>query len=344
MSTLNVNNISPESGTKISLGGTSIGLPSSATAPSSPSAGDMYFNTTTQKVNVYDATESDWTTLDSYVPYNISYLVVAGGGSGGAHGGSGAGAGGYRNSYASETSGGGSVTETPLISVSGRVYTITVGAGGSGVVNANGTDGGVSSIVSVGDSITSVGGAKGRSAVAGAGVGFSGGSGSGGAGATTTFAGGSGTTGQGSAGGSTQSSFNTGGGGGSGAVGGDGSSGTNTAGSGGSGTLSSITGSSVGRAGGGGGSSQTGTAGSGGAYGGGAGSVSGNGVSGTVNTGSGGGGTHHSSTTSGSGGSGVVILRMPTSRYTGVYSGSPSVTTSGVDTILVFNSSGSYTG
>jgi hypothetical protein len=34
---------------------------------------------------------------------------------------------------------------------------------------------------------------------------------------------------------------------------------------------------------------------------------------------------------------------MPTSRYSGVSTGSPSVSTSGSDTILVFNSSGSYT-
>ena len=44
------------------------------------------------------------------------------------------------------------------------------------------------------------------------------------------------------------------------------------------------------------------------------------------------------------GGSGVVILRMPTANYSGTSTGSPTVTTSGSDTILTFNSSGSYTG
>ena len=47
-----------------------------------------------------------------FPPLDISYLVVAGGGS--AQGGGGGGAGGYRNSYASESSGANSSTETPL--------------------------------------------------------------------------------------------------------------------------------------------------------------------------------------------------------------------------------------
>ena len=46
----------------------------------------------------------------------------------------------------------------------------------------------------------------------------------------------------------------------------------------------------------------------------------------------------------GNGGSGVVILRMATSDYSGTTSGSPNVSTSGSDTILRYNSSGSYTG
>jgi hypothetical protein len=43
------------------------------------------------------------------------------------------------------------------------------------------------------------------------------------------------------------------------------------------------------------------------------------------------------------GGSGVVILRMLTSDYSGTTSGSPGVTTSGSYTILTYNSSGTYT-
>jgi hypothetical protein len=44
------------------------------------------------------------------------------------------------------------------------------------------------------------------------------------------------------------------------------------------------------------------------------------------------------------GGSGVVILRMPTASYSTTTTGSPTVTTDGSNTILVFNGSGSYTG
>jgi hypothetical protein len=39
----------------------------------------------------------------------------------------------------------------------------------------------------------------------------------------------------------------------------------------------------------------------------------------------------------------VVILRLSTAQYSGTTTGSPTVTTSGDDTIIVFNSSGSYT-
>jgi hypothetical protein len=36
-------------------------------------------------------------------------------------------------------------------------------------------------------------------------------------------------------------------------------------------------------------------------------------------------------------------LAIPTNRYSGTYTGSPVITTSGSDTILQFNASGSYT-
>ena len=47
--------------------------------------------------------------------------------------------------------------------------------------------------------------------------------------------------------------------------------------------------------------------------------------------------------TGGSGGSGVVILSVPTVNYTGTTTGSPTVTTSGANTIIKFTASGSYT-
>jgi hypothetical protein len=67
-------------------------------------------------------------------------------------------------------------------------------------------------------------------------------------------------------------------------------------------------------------------------------------VAGTANTGGGGGGGSSGlGTNSGAGGSGVVILSIPTANYSGTTTGSPTVTTSGANTILQFNSSGSYT-
>jgi hypothetical protein len=44
-----------------------------------------------------------------------------------------------------------------------------------------------------------------------------------------------------------------------------------------------------------------------------------------------------------SGGSGVVILSMPLASFSGITTGSPTESTSGVNKILVFNGSGSYT-
>jgi hypothetical protein len=66
---------------------------------------------------------------------------------------------------------------------------------------------------------------------------------------------------------------------------------------------------------------------------------------GTANTGGGasGGNAFGANQNGGNGGSGVVILSIPTTNYSGLTSGSPVVTTSGSNTILQFNSSGSYT-
>ena len=61
----------------------------------------------------------------------------------------------------------------------------------------------------------------------------------------------------------------------------------------------------------------------------------GNGYGGGTNTGGGGGGA---------GGSGVVILSVPTANYSGTTTGSPTITTSGSNTIIKWTSgSGTYT-
>ncbi len=87
----------------------------------------------------------------------------------------------------------------------------------------------------------------------------------------------------------------------------------------------------------------------GGSGGGGTGSITAPGTvptSGTANTGGGGGGGSGNTpgTPGASGGKGVVILRVPTAEYSGTTSGSPTVTTDGSDTVMVFNATGSYTG
>ena len=64
-------------------------------------------------------------------------------------------------------------------------------------------------------------------------------------------------------------------------------------------------------------------------------------ASGTPNTGGGGGGSW---TLGGGGGSGVLILRMPTASYSGVHTGTTSVSTDGTFTILKFLTSGTYLG
>jgi hypothetical protein len=143
---------------------------------------------------------------------------------------------------------------------------------------------------------------------------------------------------------------------------------TNTGlGAGGIGITSSITGSSLYYGGGGGGGAYLGNgyAGNGGLGGGGAGSGNNNGglgggsalnsganggsgsnvngAAGGANTGGGGGGASWQTNSGGAGGKGVFILSIPTTRYTGTTTGSPTVTTSGANTILIYTSSGTYT-
>jgi len=312
------------------------------------------YNTSGQSVRiVYSGATQGWIPsvdddVTDEVPQTttVDFLVIAGGGGGGAgenlsgyRAGGGGGAGGYRASYNSETSGGGGSSETALSLNPSTTYTITVGAGGAGAASPqnNGSTGVNSSISGAGiTTITSAGGGYGgRESTAGG----NGGSGGGGGSDPSGTSGGSGTANQGFDGGSSvNDSSNAGGGAGE-------AGNTDGSGEGGDGVASTITGSSVTRAGGGAGGSYSGASGGDGGGGDSAGyNVSG--TAGTANTGGGGAGAGQNingSPTGGAGGSGVVILRMPTADYTGTTTGSPTVSTSGSDTILIYNSSGSYT-
>jgi len=263
--------------------------------------------------------------------YAISYLTVAGGGGGGYFRGGGGG-------------GGGVLSGTTNLQI-GVVLTVTIGAGGAGT-NAATTNGSNTTVTGL---TTVIGGGRGGNLQIGTvqAVG-SGGSGGGGGGYIPPEAGGSGTSGQGNAGGTGFSGgepYNGGGGGGAGAAG---QSNTRYA-NGGAGIESIITGGSVFYAGGGGAGGYSGGGfpgvGTGGTGGGGNGSSTDGvaGGSGTANTGGGGGGGPNASNNGGSGGSGVVILSVPTANYSGTVTGSPTITTSGANTIIKFTASGSYT-
>jgi len=214
---------------------------------------------------------------------DVEYLVVAGGGSGGSNNGGGGGAGGLLT---------GSLAVTP------DSYPVAVGAGGSGVQNATGINGGNSSALG----LTALGGGGGGSQVD-ISAGRVGGSG-GGAGANTARTGSAGTAGQGNRGGNL-SGLGIGGTGGGGA-GAPGEDVGFTGGNGGDGVQSSITGTAVFYAGGGGGQ-QTGLGGQGGGGDGSDASLSptGNAVDGLGGGGGGGRGTY----VCGAGGSGIVIIR-----------------------------------
>jgi len=310
----------------------------------------VYVDSTKGWINVQNAEDTE----KGQTSYSADYLVIGGGGGGGRAGGGGGGAGGYRNSYASEDSGGGGSSESSLTFEIGTVYTITVGDGGAGAPTGSpgfrGTSGNDSSIS--GSDITTItstggGGGGGNNASSPGRNGAAGGSGGGGCGnGSPAGSGGNGTTNQGFAGGAGSNGSGQQGAGGGGGSDAAGAAGTSSAGgAGGNGNASSITGSSVTRAGGGGGGGYDSLpGGAGGSGGGGAGNTGSNGAAtvGTANTGGGGGGAHD--VAAAAGGKGVVILRVPTSSYSGTTTGSPTVTTSGSDTVMVFNATGSYTG
>jgi len=288
-------------------------------------------------------------------PYNIEYLVIAGGAQGGrsdAHGGGG-GAGGYRTAGCYELAGG-----TP--------YTVTVGAGGTGPYPDPscspfypipcGAHFGAPGIDSVFATITSEGG--------GAGVGqtnsppgIPGGSGGGGGhntigGCGSMDAWGNPRPSQGYAGGTANHSHpyhGAGGGGGANAVGINGTSAV--AGKGGAGKCSAIlcSGACVRRASGGSGSGNSGGCTPGIPGGGGASTTGpcGAGRAGGVNTGGGSGAARASGLATNAnsvGGSGVVYLRMLNSDYSGCVTGSPNESIDGDYKVLEFNASGTYTG
>jgi hypothetical protein len=303
----------------------------------------VYMDATNGWIPLYDGAVA----LETPQYYTIDFLCIGGGGGAGSgennpynRAGGGGGAGGYRNSYGSEASGGGGSSETAITDINtGVVLTIDVGGGGAGGSgnSAVGTIGEESSIKGTGVSITSGGGGYGADNGVVGGPGGSGGGG--GASQSGAYAGGAGTSNQGYAGQAGAGNAG-GGGGGAGEVGG-----TDANGEGGDGLSSSITGAATDRGGGGGayyGQQNDGGTGGGGNSGT---NNSADATAGTANTGGGGGGSENEGAdpSAEAGGSGVVILRMPTANYSTTTTGSPTVGTDGSDTILTFNGDGSYT-
>jgi len=294
---------------------------------------DMIYNSTDNKVQVYNGTE--WLNVGTASTFDMEYVIVAGGGGGGTDRGGGGGAGGYRSSVSGENSGRGASAENVFAAQIDTGYTVTVGAGGAKVTSneARGNNGNNS----VFDTITSLGG-QGGGFLFTQPVSTAGGCGGGG---VNNGSGGSGTTGQGYDGGAASASngLKGGGGGGAGAAGGNASS--SAAGNGGAGASTAINGgNAITYAGGGGGGTDrrfSGSRGSGGSGGGGAGGDTGsivsggtNPSSGTANTGGGGGGSGVDPTNSGqrggAGGSGIVLISYP-DIYTATASNGATLTT-----------------
>lgn len=279
--------------------------------PASPQNGIVRYNTDGDFYEGY--IDGDWVRFQTYsqANYTASYVVVAGGGGCGGSNGDNVGGGGGAGGYLAST-----ISFAP-----GTTYTVTVGAGGAGT-NSGGQNNGANSLIfGVAEAIG--GGAGGQSA-----PGSAGGSGGGAGGSGTAAAG---TMGQGNNGG-VGYLYAGGGGGGAGANGGSVSSGGG--GNGGVGLSTVITGSTIFLAGGGAGN---GLAGSGSGGNGGGGTLG----SGTANTGGGGGAPNYLGISNG--GSGVVYISVPTVNYSATTTGSPTVTTNGANTVMKFNSSGSYT-
>tara|TARA_R110000764_G_scaffold85614_1_gene166270 strand:+ start:229 stop:1347 length:1119 start_codon:yes stop_codon:yes gene_type:complete len=303
--------------------------------------------------------------------YDIEYMVVGAGGGGGMDMGGGGGAGGFVTSTFNTTPG---IVYTANVGAGGTGGPAggSAGQGTSHQFQIAATNGATSSLSGDVVDVSMLGGGKGGSSyytyTPDQGQGGAGASGGGCSGYSngSTKAGGAGTAGQGFNGGQGGGQYYSGGGGGSSAAG------VNSTGTphGGAGTISAITGTSYSWAGGGGGSSYSlSTGGNGGAGGGGggalgtttggsglnAGSAGGGGSpnsqtnrpggnAGTNTGGGGGGGSHYNSNNQGgNGGSGIVVLKMPTTSYTGTVTGTPTVSTDGGDTVVIFTASGTYT-
>jgi hypothetical protein len=315
------------------LDANNIQLESSAAMQVSATVSPTTINVSGQSYKVYTFLSNGTFTITGNG--TMDYMVVAGGGSGGSDMGGGGGAGGY--------------LAASNVAVSSGTATVTVGLGGtgdnSGVGNRRGWEGGNSSIIGVGLSITALGGGGGASnhdradnPALRSGVG-SGGGGSGGAnnnngsgygGSQNGF----GTAGQGFNGAGAGPAWYPGGGGG---AGGAGQNNSNNNPKGGIGVQNNITGTNYYWAGGGGGAGYSQCGGEGGEGGGGGGSPctpaagtgglnigqggQGGGTSTWANTpggnagantgGGGGGGAHYNSNNRGGyGGSGIVVVRV----------------------------------
>jgi len=276
-------------------------------------------------------------------PAIVDFLVVAGGGGGGSGSGGGSGAGGLITSYGS-ISGGGGLPESQITLNPGVTYTINIGAAGSSSPNWYTKPGnGNNSYISGADiaTITSLGGGGGgrlRSNGSNGGTGGGGGQTQGPIGGNSTFYGGTGTAGQGYGGGTSRwPAYYDGwsGGGGGGGAGGAGVTNSTSpfyfdgsyfdnGGNGGAALAVAITGTNVYYAGG-----QPGFAGY---Y------ISSYGNNGSWDS------NFTPAVNSGGGAySGIVILRILTSLYSGNTTGAPTITTDGDYTVLKYTGSGTYT-
>lgn len=318
------------------MGTTGIQLPKGTTAQRINTEGLVRYNTTTKSLEYFNGY---WITVTG--SYVLDALIVAGGGGGGGRSGAGGGGGGF-------------LEPNNINIIKGVTYDIVVGQGGAGGVSSPPGSNGQNSIAF---GYTAIGGGGGADSENVMRPGLPGGSGGGGAYGGN---GGSGVTGQGYAGGNScyQGTYNykNGGGGGAGGIGLTGNCSTGKVGNGGPGKISNITGEYYGGGGGGGSHVPINSSlpengrGYGGIGGGGNGGNPGNyndGSPGQTNTGGGGGGPTSlggGANSGGNGGSGIVAIKVPTSLYSGITSGSTLITTSGEFTIVKFLGNGSYTG